>query len=329
MSTTSQLAVSLLISAALATPVFGQGQAVSRGSAGTTSSGSSSGGGSSSGSSSGSSGSSGSESRTSSGGGGSERVVMPPLPDRPTGNSQGSGQRTRPAGTSSSGAASSKSGSDARRSGSDARVSGGTSSSSGAAARSSSTPVVGGGAARSSEFFSGSGSRDRDGRPVVGAARYRPVIGDTLPALPIVVPPWNSWYPWYSGWGWNFGYVTYSPYGGHWLWGPYGWYDPWYYGSGYYAPSSAGSYDDSYRERDSRREVGTIRLRVNPESAQVFIDGALVGTVDEFNGLKNHLELEGGTHKIELRADGYETYTGEITVAVGKTLTERIRLKKK
>jgi hypothetical protein len=75
--------------------------------------------------------------------------------------------------------------------------------------------------------------------------------------------------------------------------------------------------------------VGSIRLRVNPESAQVYIDGALVGAVTDFSGLKNHLELDGGTHQIELRAEGYETYSGEIAVEVGKTLTERIRLKKK
>lgn len=175
-----------------------------------------------------------------------------------------------------------------------------------------------------------SGSRDRNGQPVVGIARYRPSIAQ--PALPIVVAPWYNWYPWYSGFGWNFGYVTYAPYGGNWLWGPYGWYDPWYHNSFYapsYSGSYSGSYDESYRERETRREVGSIRLRVNPDAAQVYIDGALVGTVKEFSGLKNHLELDGGPHKIELRADGYETYTGEITVEVGKTLTERIRLKKK
>ena len=77
-----------------------------------------------------------------------------------------------------------------------------------------------------------------------------------------------------------------------------------------------------------KREVGSIRLRANPDSAKVYVDGALVGTVDDFNGLRNHLELDGGTHKIELRADGYESYTGEITVEVGKTITERISLKK-
>jgi hypothetical protein len=206
-------------------------------------------------------------------------------------------------------------------------VSGGSTSQTGSTPRNGSGRVSGG-AGSGSGFVDVSGSRNRDGKPVVGVARYRPTIAQ--PTLPIVVAPWYNWYPWYSGLGWNFGYVTYSPYGGHWLWGPYGWYDPWY-STSFYAPSYSGSSGggESYREPETRREVGSIRLRVNPESAQVYIDGALVGTVTDFSGLKNHLELDGGTHQIELRAEGYETYSGEITVDVGKTLTERIRLKKK
>ena len=312
MSKTAQVAISLLISAALASPVLAQGQAVSRGSAG-TSSGSGSSGSGSSGSSGGSS--SGTEARA-------PAVTMPSLPDRPTANSdQGSGQRTRPSGTSSSGSAST-------RSSGGGKVSGGgssSSSSSGGAATRSSSGVSSG---SSIGAGSASGQRNRGNRAVVGIARERSAID--RPALPIVIAPWTNWYPWYPGLGWNFGYVTYGPYGygsSRWLWGPYGWYDPWDYDP-YYSPSYRERYEDDYRESDSSR-LGSIRLRANPESAQVFIDGALVGVVDDFNGLTNHLELEGGTHKIELRADGYEPYSAEINVKVGKTVTERINLKKK
>ena len=58
------------------------------------------------------------------------------------------------------------------------------------------------------------------------------------------------------------------------------------------------------------------------------MNGALVGTVDDFNGLSDHLELEAGTHQIELRLEGYETYQGEVTVEADKTRTERVNLKK-
>jgi hypothetical protein len=74
--------------------------------------------------------------------------------------------------------------------------------------------------------------------------------------------------------------------------------------------------------------TGSIRFRVSPKSASVYIDGALVGKVEEFDGLSDHLELDGGMHQLELRAEGYETYRGQIDVAVGRTLTERVSLKK-
>ena len=71
-----------------------------------------------------------------------------------------------------------------------------------------------------------------------------------------------------------------------------------------------------------------IRFRANPKHARVYVDGALVGTVDEFDGLSNHLEIEAGRHQIELRADGYQSYTSEIAVRADRTVTERASLKK-
>jgi hypothetical protein len=148
--------------------------------------------------------------------------------------------------------------------------------------------------------------------------------------------PWGRWYPWYgSGFGWNLGFVTYNPwrYGStRWIYGRYGlWYDPYIYDP-FYDPYYYGHYGSGYgsrRDDDApERMTGSIRLKVNPSTAQVYIDGALAGTVDDFNGLTDHLELDGGRHAIELRAEGYETYRGEIDVKAGKTLTERISLKK-
>ena len=69
-------------------------------------------------------------------------------------------------------------------------------------------------------------------------------------------------------------------------------------------------------------------MKASPATAKIYIDGGLVGTVDEFDGLNDHLELDGGRHAIELRAEGYETYKGEISVAIGKTQTVRLSLKK-
>ena len=93
-------------------------------------------------------------------------------------------------------------------------------------------------------------------------------------------------------------------------------------GGGYY------SRDDRDDHADNRQPTGSIRVRANPRHARVYIDGALVGTVDEFDGLGDHLEIEAGRHQIELRADGYESYSSEVSVRAGRTMTERANLKK-
>jgi len=64
---------------------------------------------------------------------------------------------------------------------------------------------------------------------------------------------------------------------------------------------------------------------MNPRHAKVYVDGALVGTVDDFDGLRDHLEVEAGRHALEVRADGYENYRTEVVVNSGKTTTEIVR----
>lgn len=51
--------------------------------------------------------------------------------------------------------------------------------------------------------------------------------------------------------------------------------------------------------------TGVLSLRVTPSTAQVFVDGAFAGTAAEF---ATGRRLGVGPHRIELRADGYETH---------------------
>jgi len=148
--------------------------------------------------------------------------------------------------------------------------------------------------------------------------------------------PWGQWYPWYTGgFGWGGSMFGYNPwnYGGTcWQYGRYGaWYDPYSYcwdpswsDPGYYG--SGGARTSAPKAKET---TGTLRLRVTPSDANVYIDGALVGTVEEFNGLTEHLEVDGGHRTLKLVADGYQTYTGDINVSVGRTQTVRVTLKKK
>jgi hypothetical protein len=180
---------------------------------------------------------------------------------------------------------------------------------------------------------------------VTGIASPRPIRGggggggiDDNVSFPFY-GPWGNWYPWYyGGFGWGAGYYGYSPwyYGATcWSWGRYGpWYDPYSYcwdplwavgayGYGYSAGSS------SEKAPKPANTMGSIRLKASPETAKVYIDGALAGTVDEFNGLNSHLDVEGGRRSLRLVAEGYQDYVTEIVVKVGTTQTVRASMKKK
>jgi hypothetical protein len=130
----------------------------------------------------------------------------------------------------------------------------------------------------------------------------------------------------YGGFGYGFGlglydqgyygYPFYSPFGfGYGI--PYGFYDPFYgdpydYGAGYGAYSS-----DVYGGHDQ----GSLRLKVKPRQAKVYVDGYYVGTIDDFDGAFQKLTLNGGRHKVELRADGYETTEFDVLITPQQTVT--------
>lgn len=181
------------------------------------------------------------------------------------------------------------------------------------------------------------GARDRDGRTLVHTAvpRDYSVTGLDFPLF----GPWGRYFPWFgTGFGWNYGFVSYNPfiYGNTaWLWNRYGFYDPYglygYDPYGYYSPYG---YDNGYGRNERQAQqvgqpTGSLRLRVNPSGAKVYVDGTLMGLVDDFDGLSHHLDIPAGSHTIEFRADGYETYTTNITVELGRTVTLRASLNRK
>ena len=116
---------------------------------------------------------------------------------------------------------------------------------------------------------------------------------------------------------------------GTWWYGATPWYDPWYdpyYGS--YGMSYGGGGGRDYRDEENRGNTGSLRLKVNPSQAKVYIDGVLQGVVDDFNGLKSPLDVSEGTHQLEIRGDGFATLKDEIQIEAGKTQTYRGSLKK-
>jgi hypothetical protein len=189
-------------------------------------------------------------------------------------------------------------------------------------------------------------SRPRDGRTVQGTATERtgaipPIDGGNYRPIVVYDPYFYGYYggyygyagycdPFYSYCGYRYGYSPYwmSAYGFG-----YGFfaYDPFLfsaYGSPGYAggySSSTGGYSSSYGTSNA---TGSLRLKIKPGNAQVFVDGYYVGLVDSFDGAFQRLDVEAGTHKVEIKAEGYETEQIEVVVAAGETATYKGSLKR-
>jgi hypothetical protein len=59
---------------------------------------------------------------------------------------------------------------------------------------------------------------------------------------------------------------------------------------------------------------GGLVFNVNPPEAEVFLDGVGQGASSAYTQ-DRYLKVSAGTHVLELRLDGYETYSREIYVA--------------
>ena len=123
--------------------------------------------------------------------------------------------------------------------------------------------------------------------------------------------------------GGYYGYPLYSPYGfGYGM--PYG-----------YAPCGA-VYDGGGSPPNpigtiSGQKQGALKLKVKPRNAKVYVDGFYVGTVDQFDGGSQKLALNEGRHKVELKAEGFETAELDVDVTAERTVTfagKMIQLKK-
>ena len=82
---------------------------------------------------------------------------------------------------------------------------------------------------------------------------------------------------------------------------------PWYGGPGYYG--ARGYYNLS----------ASMRLQVSPRDTEVFVDGYFAGTVDDFDGVFQRLDLEPGEHEVELYLPGHRSVTERVYLQPGKT----------
>ena len=57
---------------------------------------------------------------------------------------------------------------------------------------------------------------------------------------------------------------------------------------------------------------GLFALIVQPADAQVVVDGNLIGKASAYNGKHGYLEIASGTHRLEIRRDGYQPFVRDV-----------------
>jgi len=105
---------------------------------------------------------------------------------------------------------------------------------------------------------------------------------------------------------------AYGPfyYGG--FYDPFFWGYPGWYPYGFYAPLYAtGPYN---------RPTGSARLQVTPRQAEVYVDGYLAGTLDDFDGFLQRLDVPAGEHELTLYLPGYRTIRQQVLFRPGATV---------
>ena len=113
---------------------------------------------------------------------------------------------------------------------------------------------------------------------------------------------------------------------------PYGYRPGWslnlYFGRPYAAYGAYGYPDAGYGYYSiiPGRAYGAVRIVDAPPDAQVFVDGNYAGVVDDYDGVFQHLNLEAGSHHIEIEAEGYPPLGFDVRVEPGQTITYRANL---
>ena len=90
----------------------------------------------------------------------------------------------------------------------------------------------------------------------------------------------------------------------------YGWWGPWRWPHAYY-----GYYGPGYGYAGG----SSARVQVTPRNTEVYVDGYLAGTVDDFDGFAQRLRVEPGEHVIQLYLEGHRTITQSIYFQPGET----------
>jgi len=129
---------------------------------------------------------------------------------------------------------------------------------------------------------------------------------------------YRGYYPYYPYYGYpgfslsvgvGFGYPYYSGYYGYGY--PYSYAYPAYpaypaYGAAVVVPRGSA--------------YGGVRIQGAPHNAEVYVDGNYAGVVDDYDGVFQRLDLEPGSHTVEIRSGG-RPIIYDVNVTPGQTVT--------
>jgi PEGA domain len=148
----------------------------------------------------------------------------------------------------------------------------------------------------------------------------------------------------WAGYPLAYSYAYYDPF-----YNPYGYVDPYGYPATSYAPYPPASgyppsnyppsnyppsnYPPSAYPPDRQGQQGSIGVQpggqantgglsfeITPNTAQLFVDDALVGTVGQFTPTTQPLGLAAGRHRVDVRAPGYQTMSFDVDIIAGQVI---------
>ncbi|MEM7583428.1 MAG: PEGA domain-containing protein [Acidobacteriota bacterium] len=135
----------------------------------------------------------------------------------------------------------------------------------------------------------------------------------------------------YYGYGYGYGYDPFC-YDNHYSY--YGRYSPFsafFFGGlgyyNYYAPNVYISGGGGSSVARQEAEMGALDLDIKPGQAEVYLDGQLIGTADQYDGYPTYLWLQEGTYEVALYLPGHETIFRQYRIYPGVIIDVDDRLR--
>jgi hypothetical protein len=130
----------------------------------------------------------------------------------------------------------------------------------------------------------------------------------------------------YPSYSYGYGYPAPPPAYGYPAPGPSAAYPTGNYSS-YPAPQASGSM--TVQPGGQQSATGGVSLEVAPGTASVFVDGTYMGTGADFGPSSRPLGLTTGRHRVEVRADGYQSMSFDADVRAGQVLPYQATLQRR